>query len=43
VDDVTGTHQQGGWRPDARLLDGLSVAALVVDPSGVLVYANAAA
>lgn len=43
VDDVTSTHEQGGWRPDSRLLDGLSVAALVVDRGGMLVYANAAA
>lgn len=43
MDDVAGAHQQGGWRPDARLLDGLSVPGLVVDRSGVLVHANSAA
>jgi serine phosphatase RsbU (regulator of sigma subunit) len=30
----------GEWRPDARLLDGLSMAAIAVDHAGRVVYAN---
>jgi PAS domain S-box-containing protein len=37
------TDAQGAWRPDSRLLDGLNAAALAVDRTGALIYANPAA
>lgn len=42
---MLGTTEPAGprWRPDPRLLDALSVAAVATDASGEIVYANAAA
>ena len=41
---VTGdAHGYDAWRPDRGLLDGLTIAALVVDSTGTLAYANPAA